>query len=174
MGMTMTQKILAKYAGLESVAAGQLIEVGLHVLVEGVHIGLEEGFQLRQGPAVRAVGGHPQRRRQRQWGEQDVFPGKTLPQQLEVPAGNLLFWILRLVALAGNIHLFDHRPADRGGEVGAVRKIPRTAAQQQRRQQCRHDFLFHTVSSFSSKIHLGISIADKGRDRQVKNLSLPV
>ena len=33
MGMTMTQKILAAHAGLESVAAGQLIEAKLDVVM---------------------------------------------------------------------------------------------------------------------------------------------
>ena len=31
MGMTMTQKILAKHAGLDSVTAGQLIEANVHL-----------------------------------------------------------------------------------------------------------------------------------------------
>ena len=33
MGMTMTQKILAAHAGLDTVAAGQLIEVNLDVVM---------------------------------------------------------------------------------------------------------------------------------------------
>ena len=37
MGMTMTQKILAKHAGLESVTAGQLIEANVDLTLANDH-----------------------------------------------------------------------------------------------------------------------------------------
>ena len=42
MGMTMTQKILAAHAGLDSVTAGQLIEAKLDVVMAKRKIGLTE------------------------------------------------------------------------------------------------------------------------------------
>ena len=68
MGMTMTQKILAKHAGLESVTAGQLIEANVDLTLANDITGpvairemekaarkLRTGWKLRELRSIKAV-----------------------------------------------------------------------------------------------------------------------